>query len=55
MRFPETNKLLLVVSVFKWAHGLEETRMVDEINVGYFDKIFLGPDCSASSLYDRSN
>jgi len=55
MRLPETNKLLLVASVFKRAHGLEETRMVDEINVRYFDKIFLGPDHSALSLYDRGN
>ena len=55
MRLPEANKLLLVASVFKWAHGLEETRMVDEINVRYFDKIFLGPERPASSLYDRGN
>jgi hypothetical protein len=55
MGFPETNKLLLVVSVFKWAHRLEETPMVDEINIRYFDEIFLGPDGPASGLYDSGD
>ena len=55
MRFPETNEPLLVVSVFKRTHGLEETRVVNEINVTYFNKIFLGPNCSTSSLHNRGD
>ena len=55
MRFPETNKPFLVVSVFKQAHGPEETRVVDEFNVRYFEKILFGPNCSTSCLHDRGN